>query len=454
MKTSSEIGLNASLECRELRRKIWAITLPIMLANITVPFVGMVDTAVMGHLGSPHYIGAVALGSFIFSLITTAFGFLRMATTGLVAQAYGAGDRQAIFRHLFRAVFIAVNIGFVILILSQPLLNLARYLLTASDAVLDGMDIYITILAFAGPAICFNMVMLGMFFGLQRIRHCMIQLVVINGLNIIGNLVLVFGFGMTIAGVALATLLAQYIGAGVSIALLFNVIGWPASWARPVATDVMTFSALRQYASLGRDLTIRTVAITLAEVLVLNAAGGIDDVTLAASQLCFVIFAILAYSLDGFAHAAETLTGAAIGRRDPKGLDLAIRESSKLALITAIAMALVVALGGGVFMRFLTSLPDVLEIADRLMIWLVVMPVVSVMAFQMDGVFIGATEAKVMRNAMLISLALFIPLLYLGRYIAGIDGIWLAFLVLLGLRGVTLWLKLDIVMRSAEPVQT
>lgn len=213
----------------------------------------------------------------------------------------------------------------------------------------------------------------------------------------------------------------------------------------------MTFQALRQYASLGRDLTIRTMAIVLAEVLVLNVAGGIDDVTLAASQLCFVVFGILSYSLDGFAHAAETLTGNAIGRRDPEGLKLAIRESSLMAMLTAVAMAVVVALGGGVFMRFLTSLPEVLELVDSLMIWLVVMPVISVMAFQMDGVFIGATEARVMRNAMLVSLLIFVPLLYLGEHLAGIDGIWIAFLVLLGLRGLTLWLNLDIVFRSAEP---
>jgi len=451
MKTSSENSLNLSSARQALRRKVLAITLPIMLANVTIPFVGMVDTAVMGHLGSPHYIGAVALGSFVFSLITTAFGFLRMATTGLVAQAYGAGNHDAVFRHLFRAVFIAINIGILILILCQPFLLVARSFLTASEAVLEGMGVYITLLAFAGPAICFNMVMLGVFFGLQRIRHCMIQIVVINSLNIIGNLVLVFGFGMTIAGVALASVLAQYAGSVVSLALLFGVLGWPSGWPRPAPREIMTFQALRQYASLGRDLTIRTMAIVLAEVLVLNVAGGIDDVTLAASQLCFVVFGILSYSLDGFAHAAETLTGNAIGRRDPEGLKLAIRESSLMAMLTAVAMAVMVALGGGVFMRFLTSLPEVLELVDSLMIWLVVMPVISVMAFQMDGVFIGATEARVMRNAMLVSLLIFVPLLYLGEHLAGIDGIWIAFLVLLGLRGLTLWLNLDIVFRSAEP---
>jgi len=453
MKTSSEISPILSPERRALRRKVWAITLPVMLANITIPFVGMVDTAVMGHLGSPHYIGAVALGSFIFSLIATTFGFLRMATTGLVAQAYGAGDQRAIFRHLFRGVFIAVNVGVFILALTPVLLFIARQLLTASEAVLDGMETYISILAFSGPAICFNMVMLGIFFGLQRIRHCMIQLLVINITNIIGNLVLVFGFGLNINGVALATTLAQYMGTLVSMALLIHVLGWPASWLRPVRADFMTFAALREYASLGRDLTIRTVAIVLAEVLVLNAAGSIDDVTLAASQLCFVVFGILAYSLDGFAHAAESLTGAAIGRRDPRGLRLAIWESSLLALMTAMAMSVVIALGGGVFMRLLTSLPAVLAMADHLMIWLVVMPVVSVLAFQMDGVFIGATKARVMRNAMLVSMLLFVPLLYLGGKFAGIEGIWTAFLVLMGLRGVTLWLKLDTVIRAAEPQQ-
>ena len=196
------------------RSAVWAIALPVMLANITVPFVGMVDTAVMGHLDHAHYIGGVAMGSFIFSLITTTFGFQRMATTGLIAQAAGAGQRDVIFMTLYRAVVVALGLGVMIIACSGLVVALARLSLTASDAVLGGMGLYISILSWAGPAICLNMVGLGLFFGVQNVRYCLVQLVVINSVNIGANLVFVFGLGMKIEGVALASVLAQYIGLG------------------------------------------------------------------------------------------------------------------------------------------------------------------------------------------------------------------------------------------------
>jgi MATE family multidrug resistance protein len=432
------------------RKSVWALAIPVMLANVTVPFVGMVDTAVMGHFGHAHYIGGVAMGSFMFSLITTTFGFQRMATTGLIAQAAGAGRSDDIYLTLYRAMMVAVVLGVGIILFAPPMVAAARAVLTASDAVLDGMATYITILAWAGPAICLNMVGLGALFGLQRIKGCMIQLITINSVNILANLVLVFGLGMKIDGVALASVVAQYIGLIVTAVLICSALGTPKQWRRFVWHDTASFGALSRYAALGRDLTIRTICIILGEIAVLNASAGLGDHVIAASQLGFVIFGLMAYSLDGFAHAAEALVGTAVGKRNLPELNIVIRETTMMAFAVAVVMTLMIYFGGAYFMRILTSIPQVLNEAGAVLVWLAILPITSVWAFQMDGVFIGATRAVTMRNAMLVSMAVFIPLLVLGRHWAGLHGIWIAFNILLAMRGFTLWLKIGDVQSQAR----
>jgi len=451
MKTSPEIGSLFSPERIKVRRQVWGIAVPVMLANLTIPLVGLVDTAVMGHFDQSYYIGAVAMGSFMFSLMTIAFGFQRMAVTGLIAQARGAGDHALIYATLYRAVMVAIGLGFSIVLLALPVLWIAPQVLSASEDVLDGMAQYISIIAFAGPGICLNMVGLGFLFGVQHIRGCMEQMIIINLVNVAANLVLVFGFEMKIEGVALASVLAQYIGVGVTFLLVRSACrsyGKPPKWSLALLSDAR---ALTRYASLGRDLTIRTAAILVSEIIVLNAAGGMSDDALAATQVGFVFFGVIAYGLDGFAHAVEALVGNAIGAKSLVDFRRAVAESSILGGVAAVVVALILWLGGGVLMRVITSIPSVLAMADGIMIWIILMPVISIWAFLMDGVFIGATRAKMMRNAMLVSMVFFLPLVYLGRLWGGLDGIWLAFNILLGLRGVTLWLKLPEVEKDTQP---
>ena len=208
---------------------------------------------------------------------------------------------------------------------------------------------------------------------------------------------------------------------------------------------------MREYSGLARDLTIRTFGILLGELLVLNTSSSIGEVELAASQIGFVLFNIVAYGLDGFAHAAESLVGEAIGRRRPAMLRAVVMDSMLLAFVTAVGLGFAILLLAGPFFSVMTSLPEVLAVVDGLVVWMALIPVVSVFAFQLDGVFIGAIEAAVMRNAMVLSVLLFLPLLYLGKAGFGLDGIWGAFLVLLALRGLTLGLRLDRVHAKAGP---
>ncbi len=450
METSREIGSLFSPARREMRKSVWQISIPVMLANLTTPFVGLADTAVMGRLDHAYYIGAVAMGTFIFSLITVVFGFQRMAITGLVAQAYGGRDHDRVFHYLYQGIAVAVGLGLGIILLSSPVIYIAQLMLTASQEVLIGMAEYIRIVAVGGPAICLNMVALGLLFGLQRVRYCMIQMIVINLANIALNLYFVFGLGMAIEGVAIASVLAQYIGLGVAATLVVKSVGPLKTWPRFDIVSVLAIGPLARYASLGVDLTIRTLCIVLGEVFVLNAAGGMSDEALAASQLGFVIFGLMAYGLDGFAHAVEALVGEAIGKKDHLYLRRAIAESTILAAATSVVMTLIIVILGDAFLHFMTDLPGVIAAADDIFIWIAIMPMVSIWAFQMDGVFIGATKAATMRNSLLISISLFLPILYLAEHYAGLDGVWFAFNILLALRGVTLWLKKGEVERAAQ----
>ena len=439
-----------SSDAKRIRRQVWRIAIPVIIANSSVPLVAMVDTGVMGHLAHAYYIGAVALGSFLFSLILAAFGFLRMATTGFVAQAAGAEDHELVLVQCWRGLMVAVILGLVVVALTPFIIALAAQILTMSAEVEAGMAVYLRIVCLAAPAVTVNMVILGVLFGLQRIKATMLQLITINSINIIGNLVLVYGVGMRVEGVALATAAAHYCGLAVSLPLMVSalrrgvplrLLSWGASWGASWR-EVFDLRALGRYLSLGLDLTIRTSCIILAELFVLNAASGIDDVALAASQVGFVIFGAIAYPLDGFAHAAEALTGTAIGRRDGVMFRHVLRETLLLALVMAAAMAAVLVLAGSWLIGALTSIPEVIEVSHRILPILVVMPLVSVLAFQMDGVFVGATMGRDMRNAMLVSVAVFVPLVYVFQPWFGLIGIWLAFLLLLGLRGITLWWRL------------
>ena len=432
-----------------MRKKIWRLTLPVVLANVTIPLVGLADTAVMGHFDSAHYIGAVALGSFLFGLVVTTFGFLRMATTGLVAQAHGAGDRRLVILHFLRGAVMGLALGLLVLVLAGPLAGMSRAFLSASDPVMDGMELYVAIVALSAPAACLNMVGLGFLFGLQRVAGCMVQLMAINCINIAGNLVLVLGFGLRVEGVAIATLAAQYSGLAVTTWLVFRAAGHPRTWPWPERGQLLAFSAFREYSGLGRDLTIRTFGILLGELLVLNSSASLGDVELAASQIGFVLFGIVAYGLDGFAHAAECLVGEAVGGRRPTMLRAVVRDSTLLAFLSALGLGLAIMLLAGPLFRVMTSIAEVLAVVDGLVVWMALVPVVAVFAFQMDGVFVGATEAGTMRNAMVFSVLLFLPLLYLGKAWFGLHGIWGAFLFLLALRGLTLGLRLDRVYAKA-----
>ena len=435
-------------------RRLWAISWPVIVANITFPLVGAADTAMMGRLDDASFVGGVALGSLVFNFIYFGLGFLRMCTTGLVAQAHGRGDIRDIENHLVRGLIIALILG-TAFVLAAPLVHVVTaVLLSASGAVESLMKTYVGIRLFAVPAALANMVLLGCLFGRQQMRLVMVQIIAINLVNLGLNFVFVLGFGMAIEGVALASVVAQWVGLGLTLGL----VGW--FWRdvlagarrriftrRPAWLDAAAFS---RFFVIGGDITIRTVLILLSEAILLNHAAEFGDLSLAATQFILVIFALVSFGLDGFAHAAEALVGEAVGRRQPQMLDLVVRRTNILAGCMAATTGILVWVGGPVIVGMLTSQPDLAALTLAHWHWAALLAPAGFLAFQMDGIFIGATQSRDMRNAMLISAGIFLLLVPgLGHF--GLNGLLAAFTIYLGLRGITLQMRMARVRALAQP---
>ena len=438
-------------------RHIWSLSWPIFLANITVPLVGAVDTAMMGRLDNVAYVGGVGLGALIFNFIYFSFGFLRMGTTGLVAQAHGRNQSDDIVNWLARGLFLAFSLG-IILLLAMPLLRWIAVISFAGSADVETLMIsYLNVRIFAAPAALANMVLIGCLFGRQNMRLCMTHLLVVNLLNLTLNITFVIGLGMDIEGVALASVIAQWTGFIVTISLMKwrwgNMLN---GFISHLFTGLFTgrspwlkWPAFGNFFRLGRDIFIRTMLLLTCEAILLNQAAQLGDIELAACHLMMVIFSMIAFGLDGFAHAAEALVGAAIGRNDRNMLDRAILRANSLAVLTAILMALIIWLGQDIIIGLLTQQDELIALTAANWIWVILLAPASWFAFQLDGIFIGATRTTEMRNAMIMTTILFIVLVW-GLREYGIGGLMGAFTLYLALRGFTLWPYLGRVRKMAD----
>ena len=435
-------------------RHIWAISWPVLLANITFPLVGAADTAMMGRLEDASFVGGVALGSLVFNFIYFGLGFLRMGTTGLVAQAHGRGDATAIEHHMVRGLVLALCLGTGFVLATPLLLALTGVLLAASPAVEALMQQYVGIRLLAVPAAFANMVLLGCLFGRQHMRLVLVQIIFINVTNLALNILFVLGLGMAIEGVALASVAAQWTG----LVLTLVLIRW--QWRdllAGIARRVFRFrpawfdpAAFRRFFVIGGDIMIRTVLILLSEAVLLNNAATIGDLSLATAQLVLVMFSLISFGLDGYAHAAEALVGEAIGRHNLPMLDQVVRRTNILAGISALLISILAWAGGPLIIATLTSQADLAAMTLAHWHWVALLAPVAFMAFQMDGIFIGATRSREMRNAMILAFAGFLlAVLVAGGY--GLNGLLAAFTIYLGLRGITLMMRMRHVRAMAMP---
>ena len=435
-------------------RYIWRLAWPIIISNITVPLVGAVDVAMMGRIDDPAFIGGVGLGMMLFNAIYFGMGFLRMGTTGLVAQSQSEDAAAQIARIMVRGLVLACAIGMIIILATPVITSIATAVFSASELVESLMVEYATIRLFAAPAALGNMVVLGVLYGRQQMFGGMLLLLIVNAINLILDFVFVLGLGMTVSGVALASVIAQWSGF-LFMMWYINRPGSPIGIGRFLHTALFLSAlrdrmAYRRFFVLGRDIFIRTALLVFCEALVLNQAAKLGDLDLATCQLVLTLFGILAFALDAFAYAAEALVGEAIGKRNSTDLQIVIRRTNSLAAGMALGIAAILWLGDTVIIRLFTKQAALIAHAQTHWVWACLLAPASFMAFQLDGIFVGATRGQDMRNAMIFSAGgLGIALLLLAPW--GLQGLLAAFVGYLGLRGASLWWHINRVYAQAGP---
>jgi len=426
-------------------RAVLSIAVPIMLSNVSTPLLGIVDTGVVGQVPEPTYIGAVALGALVFNFVFWAFGFLRMGTTGLTAQALGAGDPSEIRASLGRAAVIAVAVGAALIALQWPIREIAFFLIDGSPRVEELARSYYDIRIWAAPATLLNFALLGWFIGLGRARMALILQLVLNITNMALDVLFVLGLNLGVQGVGLGTLLAEMIAAGVGLAIAarhLRRVGGHWGWAQLRAGDRM-----RRTIAVNRDIMIRSAALIVAFAWFMAHSATQGDTILAANAVLMQFVTFAAFFLDGLAFAAEALIGKAVGASDRTGLSAAARLTTGWAAGVAAAACVVFAVAGEVIIDLLTVDESVRATARIYLPWAVVTPLVSVWAFQLDGIFVGATRTAEMRNAMLAALAIFLLAWWLLTPLQN-HGLWAALCVLYAARAGTLAYYFPALVRS------
>ena len=418
--------------------RVLKIAFPIVLSNATVPILGAVDTGVVGQLGQAAPIGAVGIGAVILGAIYWMFGFLRMGTTGMAAQAHGAGDRAEVVALLMRALMIGFAAGIGVILLQLPLFWMAFQASPASPEVESMAREYMRIRVWSAPAAVALYGVNGWLIAQERTRAVLVLQLWMNGLNIGLDLWFVLGLGWGVGGVAFATFLAEWSGLALGLWLCRPAfIGrmWR-NWA--VVFDIARLKAMTV---VNTDILIRSVFLQIIFISFLFFGADFGDVPLAANQILLQFLEITAYALDGFAFAAEAIVGQALGARNRAALRRGALLTSSWGLICVIGLSLVFWAYGGRIIDVMTTAPDVRSEARQYLVYMIASPIIGVAAWMFDGIFIGATRSRDMRNMMIVSFIVYAVSIAVLVPLFGNHGLWLSLLISFVARGVTLGLK-------------
>ena len=422
-------------------RQILKIAVPSIVSNITVPLLGLIDVAIVGHMGSAAYIGAVAVGSMIFNLIYWLFGFHRMSTSGLTAQAYGRRDLTEVMRILVRSGRIALLTAFAVIVLQLPLKWLMFWLMGPTPDVMPYATTYFHIVVWGAPAMLGLYSLSGWFIGMQNSRIPMFISIMQNVTNILVSLTLVYGFGMKIEGVALGTVIAQYVGLLIAIGLLKQNYGrlfrrFEVRGSRPEASSNLF--------AVNRDLFLRTVCLVGVNLFFTAASARQGAVVLSMNTVMLQLFLFFSYFMDGFAYAGEALCGRYRGADNTTAFRETLRHLFGWALAVTLAFTLLYIAGSMDIVCLLTDEVEVRHAARDYIWWVWLIPVAGAAAFIWDGVFVGITDGRGMLVATAVATAAFAVIYLLTKDTMGNDGLWLAQVVYLALRGLmqTVWYRL------------
>lgn len=409
------------------------LAIPMILSNITTPLLGMVDTAVIGHLEHAYYLGGIAIGSMIISITFWLAGFLRMSTTGVVAQSLGSQNEQQAWRYFFHSLIIAIVLAFGLILLQSPLISGIFSLIDASDEVIHYADEYFSIRIYSAPAALANLVFLGFFVARQQVKWVVYQLFTINVINIVLDLFFVLELEWGVTGAALASVIADYCGLILLVVVLIPELK---------KLDLLALAKPRsaffsRLFSLNRDIFVRSLALQACLAFVTIKGAELGDVTVAANAILLNLFMFASYGLDGFAYAAESLVGEAKGAGDDAKLHQIVVGSAVFSGIVGGLFSLVLFAWGDLWIMFLTDIVSVQNMAIAYLPWLVGICAIGWVTFLMDGVYIGLTRGREMRNSMLLSALVFFGVWLLAQELNN-HGLWLAFLCFMACRGLSL----------------
>ncbi len=438
-----------------LNALIVSIALPMIISNITTPLLGLVDSAIVGHLEHAYYLGAVAVGSMVVSFIFWLFGFLRMSSTGLIAQALGeqtqmGGNTDKAYHYLSQGIILASAIAFLIVLTKPWLIELALTWTDASKQVLEYAREYLSIRLYAAPAALINLVLMAWLIAHKQTSLIMWVQIIINLLNIVLDLIFVFGFNLKVEGVALASVLVQY------AALIL--------YARPILKDMpqglltslikqFQLSQLWQFISLNTDMFLRTLLLQLCFLFITFQGAKLGDGILAANAVLLNFLLLISLGLDGIAHASEVLIGHAYGAKKRLKLILVYKLSRNWNIAFALLYCLIFAIFGEFIIKLISDIPDVVETSKTYLVYVILLPLLACWCYLYDGVFIGLAQSKTMRNTMFVSVVgVFFPICYSLQSL-GNHALWIALLTLMLARGITLRIKLSPFLKPSIPKQ-
>lgn len=388
---------------KQKNARLFALAVPMILSNITVPLLGLVDTAVVGHLSNAYYLGGVAVGSTVITLILWILGFLRMSTTGLVAQTYGANDTQGQYRLLIQSASLALLFSLLILALQQPIIKAAMALSDASEQVQYYSQAYFNIRIWSTPFALLNLALLGWLLGRQQPRAAMWQLIAANLCNIVLDILFVIGFDWGVEGAALASVLADITGFAVAATMVARVIGQQGNFAFLPLCKSLSLQCYQRLVHLNLNIFIRSLCLQLAFAFMTFQGANLGDTTVAANAVLLNLLLLISYALDGIAYYGEAEVGRAVGERNAKHMSQSVTLAGLWSGIFALLFVLFFALSGKQIIQLLTNIPQVRQEAEAYLGWVIAMPLLAFGSYLFDGVYIGAAQGKAMRNTMIIA---------------------------------------------------
>ena len=426
-------------------QQILKIALPAIVTNITVPLLGLVDTAIVGHMGDATYIGAIAVGSMVFNLVYWVFGFLRMGTSGLTAQARGRRDLQEMRSMLVRSQTVALTIALLILLLQWPLRELMLWLIGPTDDVRPLAVTYYNIVVWGAPAMLGLYGLSGWFVGMQNTRLPMVISIMQNVVNIVASLLLVYGLDMKVEGVALGTIVAQYAGLLTALVMLGKyyrrwitgtVLMIQFSWKMVSRRTVPMISSMLPFLRVNSDIFLRTLCLVAVNLYFTSAGARQGATILAVNALLLQLYLLFSYIMDGFAYAGEALGGRFWGARDSKAFREVVGRLFVWGAGMTVLFTLLYVVGGMPFLRLLTNEETVVQAAREYVWWAYLIPVAGVAAFVWDGIFIGITQTRGMLVSAAVASVVFLAGVTWLMPLMGNHGLWLSMLLYLAVRGI------------------